>query len=92
MSREALRIAEVPQVIMNVAGVTPREAVSTLNRSLGGDQEAQREWRKRAHVAAVMGSCPRSRPSVMSGRHLVNFSESHHVAPLCRNPPLDRIY
>ena len=62
-----LQLAHNDSIILNVEGATPSEALNRLSKSLPGTAQGRDEWRKKARVAAVMGSCPRSHRSFKSG-------------------------
>ncbi len=64
---KALRLTQAPTSVLNVSGVKPREALQMLKHNLPKDPMSLKEWRQGARVAAVMGSCPRSRGSFISG-------------------------
>ena len=66
--------------MLDVAGATPKEALKRLQTELAGEQGRCTEWRKRARIAAVLGSCPRSHGSFRAGvRHWVEFIATVHV-------------
>ena len=60
-------LASAPTSILDVGGATPTEAIRRLKRVLPVSEAERTEWAKRARIAAVMGSCPRSRASFKSG-------------------------
>ena len=64
---EALSLTSRPTLLLNVRSATPLEALELLHRNLPRDEASLREWRHGARVAAVMGSCPRSKTSFKSG-------------------------
>ena len=52
------------------------QALDMLEQNLPSDPAAKREWTTYARVAAVLGSCPRSLPSLKSGlRHWIRYIE-----------------
>ena len=71
--------SDVPTRITNFAGVGPRAASQELKRQMPADPVARAAWRKKAKIAAVMGSCPDSHDSFKSGlRHWFNHIEITH--------------
>ena len=64
---QALSLASMPTLLLNVCSARPLEALELLDRNLPRDEASLREWRHSARVAAVMGSCPRSKESFKSG-------------------------
>ena len=52
--------------IMTTNGEGPRKVLKRLGGQLQTNEERE-AWRKKSRVAAILGSCPRSRPSVKSG-------------------------
>ena len=66
---------ELPgQVVLNVQGAGPKNAIECLKNELENGGEAPCVWEKRARLAAVLGSCPRSIDSLKSGvRHWIDF-------------------
>ena len=62
--------------LLRVSNARPMEALDMLERNLPRDPMARKEWTVCAHVAAVMGSCPRSLASFKSGlRHWLRYIE-----------------
>ena len=57
-------------VVLDVGGVTPSAALAKLRAELGHDPESREQWRKRARVASVLGSSPRSLASMRAGGFL----------------------
>ena len=62
----ALELRDAPAVVLNVGGMQPMAAVRLL-KEVVADEESRKEWRKSARVAAIMGSCPKTRDSFVSG-------------------------
>ncbi len=79
---KALDSVGAPSVLVDVAGATPLHALKRLRSSLSGNSPVELEaWRAKARVAAVMGSCPRSHHSFISGLwHDLRVSVRHHGA------------
>ena len=77
--QKALRLTSVPTTLLRLEGVTPRAAIQLLRDSLPSDMEGKKRWREQARAAAIMGSCPRSHASFLSGvRHWISFIETVH--------------
>ena len=53
--------------MINVRNTKPTHALARLRDQIPDDVTARAEWRKRARIAAVVGSCPRSLNSLASG-------------------------
>ena len=63
---------DLPTQVTNFAGAGPCGALQELKRSMPTDPVAREAWRKKARIAAVMGSCPDSQDSFKSGvRHWI---------------------
>ena len=60
-----------PSVVLDVAGATPLAALSRLRAAVPVDSVARDDWRKKARLASVLGSCPRSQSSLRSGVRVV---------------------
>lgn len=56
-----------PTQVLPVKGARPLQALQILAQRMQGDPAKQAQWREEARVAAVMGSCPRSKDSFRSG-------------------------
>ena len=65
-----MQITSVPTTLLDVEGAKPMQALARLGEAMGDDASARAEWRKRARIAAVTGSCPRSLASLDSGVHM----------------------
>lgn len=71
------RIVEQPTQVLDIKGVKPLKAVEMLRETLQGDPQKQEEWRAKARVASILGSCPRSKASFRSGiKHWIQFIEA----------------
>jgi hypothetical protein len=74
-------MAAVPTTILQVAESKPTDALALLEQQLGGSVEERARWRKKARVAAVTGSCPRSLASLDSGvKHWLKYISVVHGA------------
>ena len=60
-------LSEQPTQVLDIKMQKPLTALQTLREQLGDDPAKQAEWREQARIAAVMGSCPRSKASFKSG-------------------------
>ena len=67
-------------VVLEIRGATRLLALKLLKSALADDPSAQEAWRSKAKVAAVLGSCPRSRASLKSGTVLAKWSVRAIVA------------
>jgi hypothetical protein len=62
------------QVVLEVKGARPLEALQRLKETLRGCPVAGAKWISDARVSAVLGSCPRSQKSFKSAlRHWLEF-------------------
>ena len=75
LAASALEIIESPgQIALDVSGAGPKMAMDRLRDVLRNSNEQPCEWAKRARLAAVLGSCPRSISSLKCGvRHWIEF-------------------
>lgn len=64
---EVLELTKVPTTVLDVKGAKPRQALVRLRDAVQDTPAARAEWRKKARIAAVMGSCPRTHASFDSG-------------------------
>ena len=64
-----LGLADAPGTVLNVAGVGPSAAVQLLKLSMPKDALERQKWLDSARVAAIMGSCPKSKQSFVSGTY-----------------------
>lgn len=70
-------IHDKPTQVLNIKGIKPLKALEMLREDLRGDASRQSAWLADARVAAIMGSCPRSKDSFRSGlKHWLKFVES----------------
>ena len=74
--KRALGADSASASVLDVSGATPLAALALLKANMPTDRVA---WRKKARVAAVLGSCPRSQSSYKSGvKHWVEFIKITH--------------
>ena len=78
---QALALCDAPQVVVDVTGCGPNAAVQLLRQSLPSDVEGRRVWCQRAKIAAIIGSCPKSRDSFGSGSCVVYTSSAGPPPP-----------
>ena len=84
---EALALADAPPLLLDVTGKGPNDAIRLLKESLPCDMRERILWQRRARVAAVLGSCPKTRSSFRSGiRNWVNFIGALHRSYECAFP------
>lgn len=70
----ASSLHEKPTLVLEIEGKKPLTALNILHKELGGSPTKQARWRDEARVAAVMGSCPRSKDSHASGvKHWIRY-------------------
>ena len=74
-----------PTTLLNLRDIKPLEALMLLKENLPDDPEGKAAWRSSARVAAVLGSCPRTLKSFMSGKHVVPVFVRVHA---CSDPGL----
>jgi hypothetical protein len=78
---EALALADTPLLMLDVTGRGPNDAIRLLKESLPKDMNDRVLWQRRARVAAVLGSCPKTRSSFRSGiRNWINFIGALHCS------------
>jgi hypothetical protein len=65
------RIHATSGTVLEIKNTKPCAALRVLAEKIGGSQENRNKWRDEARVAAVMGSCPRSKASHDSGPDFV---------------------
>ena len=65
---EISRIHASSGTVLHIKNTKPCAALRVLAAQLGGSEENRRKWRDEARVAAIMGSCPRSKASHDSGK------------------------
>lgn len=65
--QRALNLAAAPATVLDVRGARPLEALQRLREAVPTDPMARKEWFAKARVAAIMGSCPKSRESFAAG-------------------------
>ena len=70
-------LSDLQTQVTNFECAGPRNALKELKRQLAAsDPDARAAWRKKARVAAVMGSCPDSLESFKAGiRHWIQYIE-----------------
>ena len=88
----ALELGKMPTTVLNLRGVKPLEALELLRRNLPSDPDSLAEWRGRARVAAVMGSCPRSLSRFISGIVQHEARTRPRICSTCRPEALDTAY
>ncbi len=67
LTEQALALCEAPQLMVDVTGRGPNAALQHLRQTLPSDASSRLEWCRRAKIAAIVGSCPKSRDSFRSG-------------------------
>ena len=76
---EAAQCGSEPTVVLHVVGSKPMDALQQLKKDLGDDPLARSAWRDKARVAAIFGSCPRSRSCLKAGvRHWIEYVSVVH--------------
>jgi len=72
----AQELADAPTNLLDVGRAKPSEALTLLGNYVGA--EGRDTWQKRARIAAVLGSCPKSKAFFLAGgagpRRLSNVS------------------
>ena len=76
-----MQLSKVPTTVLDVKDCKPKEALVRLQEQLGDSDAARAEWRKKARIAAVIGSCPKSLASLDSGKSVV-LDAAHLAATL----------
>ena len=67
MPKRLEQLTKEATYILDVEGAKPREALQRLREVVPQDSKSREEWRIKARVASVMGSCPRTHASFRSG-------------------------
>lgn len=67
--QEIAELQNRPSTILDIKGKRPVVALQDLEETLGNCPHKRAKWREEARVAAIMGSCPRSKESLASGVH-----------------------
>ena len=74
-------MAAVPTTVLQVAETKPNDALNLLAQRFDETAEERANWTKRARIAAVTGSCPRSLASLDSGvKHWLKYIKIVHGA------------
>ena len=77
----AQELADAPTNLLDVGRAKPSEALTLLGNYVGA--EGRDTWQKRARIAAVLGSCPKSRAFFLAGgpgpSRLSNVSVQPHA-------------
>ena len=75
LTSEAVEIIDSTEfVALQIHGAGPKLAIDRLKAEISSSNVSPGVWAKRARVAAVLGSCPRSISSLKSGvRHWIDF-------------------
>ena len=76
LAERAVNAADAPQVVLDVTGLTPCQALVKLKEALPHDKVERTQWCNDARVSAVLGSCPDSRSSFKSG--IRNYNKFCH--------------
>ena len=58
---------DITCVMLDVTGLGPNAAIKLLKNQLPTDVASRQLWRKQAQIAAIIGSCPKSRKNFDSG-------------------------
>ena len=84
-------LSNMQEQVINHSGRGPRDSLKELKRQLATSPGAREVWRKKARLAAVLGSCPSSHQSLKSGiKHWIEYIEITHgreVAEMTAWPP-----
>lgn len=65
---------DAPKQVAEIGAATPRESLQQLKVALRNKPEERRLWAQRAKIAAILGACPKSQKSLISGlRHWCEF-------------------
>ena len=81
VKQRALELAAAPTTVLDVRGARPVEALQRLRLVIPKDAKGRREWFANARVAAIMGSCPKSRASFTAGGVLLSLLQSVKFLP-----------
>jgi len=60
-------LINAPSYELDVTGLGPCAAIAALQRDLPLDEVGRKRWLQQAKVAAILGSCPKTRDSLRSG-------------------------
>ena len=76
LASKALVALDTPQFFADISGLTPCVATRYLRETMPMDAQGRLEWCRQAKIAAILGSCPKSRKSFASGiKHWISFAE-----------------
>lgn len=67
LANAALELADTPQFMLDIAGCGPNAALNVLTMKLPREREERLAFRRQARIAAVLGSCPKTRASFRAG-------------------------
>ena len=90
------KLHDMPTKVIDVKGKKPLHALQDLQEQIQDDEDKRAAWRTEARVAAIMGSCARSRDCVRSGISL-SFKTGCAFANKfcwhsCRHKALDQVH
>ncbi len=74
IDKRAVELVRKPLVMIDVANARPNQALSLLREALPQDASRRKQWIADARIAAVLGNCPHSHNSFVSGTHLLRIS------------------
>ena len=70
----AKALEDAPKQVAEIGAATPRESLQQLKVALRDKPEERRLWAQKAKIAAILGACPKSQKSLISGlRHWCEF-------------------
>ena len=67
IAKQAVELVRKPTVVLDVTGSRPSQALNVLHQALPQDATRHKRWIADARIAAVLGSCPKSHASFVSG-------------------------
>ena len=70
----AKALDDAPKQVPEIKAAAPRESLQQLRAALRDKPEERRLWAQKAKIAAILGACPKSHKSMISGlRHWCEF-------------------
>ncbi len=64
---QTVEFVNAPTTLLEIGNAPPKAAIRLLRETIPADEEGKAKWRQQATIAAIMGSCPKSHESLLSG-------------------------
>ncbi len=90
---QTVEFVNAPTTLLEIGNAPPKAAIRLLRETIPADEEGKAKWRQQATIAAIMGSCPRSHESLLSGGQFSLSRRVHSAASLHgRDPALAAVH